>query len=270
MKFAPEIVQSGKLSSSDNSRSILRVPSLATSGSNDAGSGRELPLENEYTRSNGSSYTGTPPHGRHRSPSEHRSPGGWVSSPSSYHSLMGQPPVYVNYRPEEMNIMESTRQYCTGKAMQPGPHQPNLWMHSRPLSTVHPQHVRSQVMPPYSPIRIRSGRGAHRMSINNISSSNGNHATIRSTSSGESLSNGSTIASKRLFPVSNRGKGRRNVATTIHVHSSSATDGSESLNMLAHFEERDKMEEAERSSSDLKRKLPLTSSSMGPCGNPVV
>jgi len=277
MKFAPENVEG--LIKVDDSRSILRVPSLATAGSNDAPSSSSEHQDKDPARNSsnssaagGSSYTGTPPHHhaanntRHRSPFAHRgAAASWGTSPSSVRSAVG-PPIYVNYRPEEMNMAANTEvwQYYPGKAAPPPP---GSWMHGH-AAAQHPGaqqggNVRAQGMPPYSPIRIRSTRGAPRR----LSLSSNAAASIRHTPSGDSSSTVPS-ASTRSFPVSNRGKGRRHVAASLSSKSVASDVGSsETLTMLQNKKPDTTTTEAgggsaegDRSRSPLKRKLPLASS----------
>lgn len=276
MKFAPEILEGANTHGpSDDSRSILRVPSLATAGSGETPSPGADPQDKDQGRSSASSsYTGTPPtNARHRSPFGHRG-GGWATSPSSVRANVG-PPIYVNYRPEDM-AEAWAHQYSNYPGKQ-GPPTPGPWMHSHAGPTPHhgvggnAAALHSpQGMPPYSPIRIRSGRGARRMTAS---------AGIRHSPSSESTSTVSTMAasSTRSFPVSNRGKGRRNIAASLpnNIKSSSHNnpEGSEGLTMLAKMGEQQQQQQQELKPQEtgstneeserrniLKRKLPLSSS----------
>jgi len=273
MKFTPEILEgANKHGPTDDSRSILRVPSLATAGSGETPSSGHDSQDKDLARNSASSsYTGTPPtNARHRSPFGHRV-GGWATSPSPVRANVG-PPIYVNYRPED--IAEAWAHQYSNYPGKQGPPPPGPWMHAHAPTPPNGVGGNSaalrtpQGMPPYSPIRIRSGRGARRMS---------NSTAIRHTSSSESIATASTVAasSTRSFPVSNRGKGRRNIAATLSSNcksSSSSPEGSEGLNMLAKMGEQHQQqqqlkpqettttnEESERRNI-LKRKLPLSSS----------
>jgi hypothetical protein len=116
----------------------------------------------------------------------------------------------------------------------------------------HPQQLglRTQGMPPYSPIRIRSGRGARRLSLNS-------NASVHTGPSNETPT--------RSFPVSNRGKGRRHVAAAL---SSKTNAGNDEVAMLSKFENQEapasdaaaeqQQVEAKLPRSVLKRKLPLS------------
>ena len=290
----PEIAEGAhKHSPPDDSRTILRVPSLATAGSSETPSSGPDAQDKDHSRDSAcSSFSGTSPtNPRHRSPFGHRggSVNGWSTSPSPGRANVG-PPIYVNYRPEDM-MTESWAAHSaytySGKQPHPQPlNSSTAWMHGQgPPPTPHgSSNLRNngapQGMPPYSPIRIRSGRGARRLS---------NASTIRHASSSESVS--TTVmpaAPARTFPVSNRGgKGRRTLMAPVLSSNNSTTsasatmiqsiaDGSEALTMLAKMGEQHQQEQQQQQllmSHDvtpvdeadrrcgLKRKLPLSTSS---------
>ena len=271
----------------DDSRTILRVPSLATAGSSDTPSLSADPQDKDPAPSN---YSGNAPATpRHRTRFGHRggSAGVWGTPPSSVRSNTG-PPIYVNYRPEDMVTTEGWAAHApySYPSKQPQPQPPsssNAWMHAQGLHGSTNVHTTThQAMPPYSPIRIRSGRGARRLS---------NASAVRHTSSFESASTAaSAVPPPRTFPVSNRGgKGRRtdfssNSNFSTPTSMKSIADGSEALTMLAkmgeqhqllqqqqqqqHHEQQQLLKSGDSTHVDeterrnvLKRKLPLSNSS---------
>jgi hypothetical protein len=254
MRFTPAS-ESTKSTASLDSRSILRVPSLtSTAGSADTRQNvtsehedRAPVLSDAEIRARTISgavadFPGTSL--RHHS-FVARNGAGWAQSSSSMRTARG-PPVFVNYRPEEMNLTSEGWQF--GSSSQA----PAQWMGGHPTTPPHQDGARSQSMPPYSPIRIRSGRGARRISLN----------TSASLRSGPT----SNDAPTRGYPVSNRGIGRRNVAATMLIKSSVSND---EVMMLAKAESKEatdmevasaeKHADAKLPRSVLKRKLPLMS-----------
>lgn len=216
-------------STSVDSRSILRVPSLAsTAGSHETRPSARSEHEDcalalfeakHQARSNNSNvrdFTGTPMRRQSILVANGSSP--WATPPVRMHSGHG-PPVFVNYRPEEMNLKaESWPFHPTNQA-------PVQWMGGgHPTTPPQRLGVRTQGMPPYSPIRIRSGRGARRLSMGN---NNAPHVT-----SGPSTD----PSPSKSFPVSNRGMGRRNVAAAL---SRQANAGNDELTMLSKTEDKD-------------------------------
>lgn len=208
MKFAP--VREGSFS---DSRSILRVPSLAsTNGAavnrrmnvpdySDVLSASSIDKQDELARDVSTTrmivdYTGSPL--RRYSIGLNNSNGGNMH--------LGQRkglPAYVNYCPEELNLTANGWKLSSSSKAQ-GP-----WTDAR--NAVAPQNMDNdsgQTVSPYSPLRIRSTRGARRHSLSSVSVCNS------STSMQSSPTEESAMSRSRGFPVSNRGKGRRTVVAS--------------------------------------------------------
>jgi hypothetical protein len=278
MRFAPQGESKFSSSSSVDSRSILRVPSLnSNSGSADTRHTDErdddVPSETDRNgNSKSSAVTGFKgPSSRRHSFAVHN--GMWAASPLGNLRSTHQPPVFVNYRPEEMNLTPDGWQLSSNNNQTP----PASWMNGQHLTTP-PQPIgsgRANGMPPYSPIRIRSARGARRLSIN------GNAIHHHSPPNGilpPPQHQPNETLSSRGFPVSNRGMGRRNVAATLSAkshqmkstelamlskNSTSAEPPQESVAMdvvvAAAAVAPAKSEDAKQPRAVVKRKLPLMS-----------
>jgi hypothetical protein len=273
MRFAPQGESKFSSNSSVDSRSLLRVPSLnSNSGSADKRHTDErdddAPSEADRNgHSQSSVVTGFKgPSSRRHSFAVHN--GMWAASPSGMLRSTRQPPVFVNYRPEEMNLTPDGWQLSSNNNQTP----PASWMNGQHLTTP-PQQIggRANGMPPYSPIRIRSARGARRLSIN------GNAIHRHSSPIGilPSQQPPNETLPSRGFPVSNRGMGRRNVAATLSAKShqmkstelamlskASTAEPPESIAMdvaVAASTVATKGEDVKQSRAVVKRKLPLMS-----------
>jgi hypothetical protein len=237
-----------------DTRSILRVPSLNSSASASASTARptNLPEERSSVSSIGIlDYTGSPlrQHTTAKYPANKFLAG---------HQL--GPPAYVNYRPEEMNLTQDGWQLSSkynGQGVWPGI---NGMMPSRKVIE-----IGHQTMSPYSPIRIRSSRGAPRR--HSMSSSVNNSPSAVSSPLDDSST---TTSSSRGFPISNRGMGRRKIvvstSTTGTVKGHSLDNTNDEVVMLKNLtatnlptsdESQDKSIEVKFPRSSLKRKLPL-------------
>jgi hypothetical protein len=237
MKFEPF---DGTVSSSLDTRSILRVPSLNSSTSASTTRPKNLPDHSIGIID----YTGSPLH----QPTT-------TTYPTSHH--VG-PPAYVNYRPEEMNLTPDGWQFSSKYNAQghwPGT---NGIMSSRKVIE-----IGKQTLSPYSPIRIRSSRGAGRRHSLNNSVNNSPSAIVSQLD--ESSTSTSTV---RGFPVSNRGMGRRNIVSTSSIgtkrHSPVCTNDEvvmltnlTSTNVSTSGDSQEKRIETKFPRSVLKRKLPL-------------
>lgn len=91
------------------------------------------------------------------------------------------------------------------------PHHPMMTMHSQ-AAAQQQSPFRSSV-PPYSPIRVRSGRGAARLQVHRTGSNLSGGSQNNKGGGGSVVAMGATTPEKQLvrpsFPVSNRGKGVR-------------------------------------------------------------
>lgn len=218
---------------SGRAASILRVPSLtSTTGSSEhrphLEDGSSSEVRKQHTRNNSvatdltlsttSPATRSPQFGSH----------GWTSSPSGMHGVnAGPPPVFVNYRPEEMHLAREAWQFYGTSKTSPHhhpAHHPGQWMPSEHGA------LRTQGMPPYSPIRIRSARGARRL-------------TLHGTPSRESPPLTAAAAAATRGFVSNRGKGRRVVASTLSSQTRSNA-ANEDVEMLASQQQQQQPEES--------------------------
>lgn len=176
---------------------ILRVPSLA---SQEIAGMEKVPVE--YQRA--LSY------------------GAWANSPvlpassgGSVTSLNG-PPIFVNY-PEELNLASNgevmrNQQYAGGAQ----------WRHPATPPTAHGMALANVAAPSYSPCRIRSARGARRLSmqrspVTNIVASAVHNNEVVTAPHDDSRP---TLA----YPVSNRGRGRHVAASTLLSHKCHSRD----------------------------------------------
>jgi hypothetical protein len=133
---------------------------------------------------------------------------------SGYSGRMGNGtgPIFVNYRPEEMVSADQQqhRSYSMpSKQMNWGREDHHVpGGHPSRTGTPPTPPVASPVvmrgMPPYSPIRIRSSRGAHRQAA-----PLGRKSPSLMTDTSSSLSSAPRPHPARTFPVSHRGMGRR-------------------------------------------------------------
>jgi hypothetical protein len=177
MKFAP-IGESNKPSFTD-SRSLLRVPSLASS--NGSAVVRSKIATDQI---DGSSVSKTDKQDvLVRSLSSARNVVDYTGSPLCQHSA-----CYVNYSPEELNLTANGWKLSSGSNTHGS--WTGLYSAGATQTTVY---EREQNAPPYSPLRIRSTRGSRR-----------SNSSLRPNPSHES-----TMSRSRGFPISNRGKGLR-------------------------------------------------------------
>lgn len=156
-----------------DTRRILQVPSLASNAGVNAPIAKPSNAEDDSARPrarDGAPYFPGHPFHPHWGP-------------------MAGGPVFVNYRPDEASMSDIW------------PFYPKQWVGSLP-----PQDsARGQSQgPPYSPIRIRSGRGAGRLGANR-------NPTSSQESSPTQGSGAPAVPApaRSSFPVSNRGRGRR-------------------------------------------------------------
>jgi hypothetical protein len=208
MKFAPI----GTTSFAD-SRSILRVPSLASTNNttvNRSKNGSEL-VDGDFAS------TSDNQDGLVRSISATRMIVDYTGSPLRQYAVglhnsnavlpFGQrkgPPAYVNYSPEELNLTANGWKLSSSSKPR-GP-----W--TDPCTAGARQNTDNeggQIGSPYSPHRIRSTRGARRHSLNSVSACNSS-TSVRSSPTDETM-----MSRSRGFPVSNRGKSRRTVAANL-------------------------------------------------------
>jgi hypothetical protein len=248
MKFTPNNEAMASSLSAD-SRSILRVPSLNSSISI---STRTAALSDQNERSVGIvDYTGSPLH--HHSGQKHP-----VAANKFIVGEQHGPPAYVNYRPEEMNLTPLGWQLSSKYNAQRNWAGGHLTVPSRLVGES------GQIMSTYSPIRIRSSRGARRHSLGSVRpiSSNVSLANMSPT-------NESSETPSRGFPVSNRGMGRRRIvaATNSKGHTNESTNDevlmlaeTKSFNSPTTNETTEINVETKFPRSVLKRKLPLMAS----------
>lgn len=260
MRFLPaSSISKSPSSSSVDSHSILRVPSLNSSSGVSDGRHAEMSereedslTESTRNRSHLPESKG-PPHRRNSYSSRYQS-AVWATSPSGGGRVYQGPPGFVNYIPEEMNLTSDGWQLASAQNL---PSQ-GTWIISQNSTSSPPQ---QHGMPPYSPIRIRSARGGtRRLPVSGSSSTSTPHVTSQSEAS-----------PSRSFPVSNRGMGRcRNVATTLPVKGNASSN--DEVVMLAKPDastvcstmdltavKRDKRPEVKLPRSVVQRKLPLMS-----------
>jgi hypothetical protein len=176
------------------------------------------------------------------------------------------PPTYVNYCPEEINLTVNGWQLTSSSFSQ----RQRVGVNA----AVTPEQQigeRGQNIPPYSPLRIHSSRGARRHSLGSISASNNNSALLRLSPTNEL-----PVTSSRGFPISNRGKGRRSIITKSSATRTYDPDGA--VTMLADMKSTSsvasvappvddspgKHAEMKLLRSVLKRKLPMAASSEAP------
>lgn len=204
------------MSSSTDSRSILRVPSLASTNGVavnrsknvsdyiDGSSGSATDMQDGLARSASTTrmivdYTGSPL--RHCSVGRNNS-----NAVNMHFGQRNGPPAYVNFSPEEINLT------ANGWKLSSNSKSHGLWTDPRNVrATQNTENEGGQTLSPYSPLRIRSTRGARRHSLNSVSACNS------STSIRSSPSNDSAISRSRGFPISNRGKGRQTIVANPSV-----------------------------------------------------
>ena len=242
MKFEPV---DGTTSSALDTRSILRVPSLNSSTSVSTTRPKNLPDQTIGIID----YNGSPLH----QPTTTTHPANKYLA--GHHVGL---PAYVNYRPEEMNLTPEGWQFSSKFNAQGNWPGANGMIPSRKVIE-----LGNQSLSPYSPIRIRSSRGAgRRHSLNN--SVNNSPSAIVSQLNESSPS----TSSVRGFPVSNRGIGRRNVvvSSSIGTKLSSPVCTNDEVVILTNLkstkvsssvDSQEKNNEAKFPRSVLKRKLPL-------------
>lgn len=244
MKFEPV---DGTISSSlaIDTRSILRVPSLNSSTS--ASTTRPNNLSDHSVGI--IDYTGSP---LHQATTAAHPANKYLAG---HHA---RPPAYVNYRPEEMNLTPEGWQFSSKYNTQGNWPSTNGMMPSRKVID-----IGKQTLSPYSPIRIRSSRGAARRH------SLSNSVTTSPSAIASQLDNSSTATSTvRGFPVSNRGMGRRTIvaASSIGTKQLSPVSTNDEVVMLSNLksttastslDSQEKNIEAKFPRSVLKRKLPL-------------
>jgi hypothetical protein len=250
MKFEP-IYEKMAASLSADSRSILRVPSLSSSTS---ATTPHKSLSDQKERSVGIvDYTGSPLH-RHSV----------TSHPADVNKFNVReqhgPPAYVNYSPEEMNLTPVGWQLSSKFNAQRNWNSTNPMIPSRLVGD-------SGRVATYSPMRIHSSRGRrHTMG-------GAGHVCNNALIVNMSPSHDSSETTKRIFPVSNRGMGRRRIVAV----SNTKGEGYESSNgdevvMLANVKSPSSPIANETSESSvsielkvprsvLKRKLPMMTSS---------
>jgi hypothetical protein len=142
MQLVPETrTETTAVTHDDHSRrSILRVPSLATTTASSFSTSRRA------SDASGHTFDSAPKHQEPASPRQQ--PPAWADQP-----------VFVNYRPEEM-IMSQQGSWPDQGGMQAG--MQGSWQQQGGMM------IRSSLgMPPYSPIRIRSGRGRPSFGVSN-------------------------------------------------------------------------------------------------------
>lgn len=244
MKFEPI---DGSISSSlaIDTRSILRVPSLNSSTS--ASTTRPNNLSDHSVGI--VDYTGSPLH----QPTTTAHPANKYLA--GHHA---RPPAYVNYRPEEMNLTPEGWQFSSKLNTHGNWLDTNGMTHSRKVID-----IGKQTMSPYSPIRIRSSRGAgRRHSLSN--SVNNSPGAIP----GQLDDSSTATPAVRGFPVSNRGMGRRTVVATSSLGTKRLSTVStndevviltnlKSTGISIKVDSQEKNIEAKLPRSVLKRKLPL-------------
>jgi len=157
--------------SGEGARSILQVPSLASTGGCSEPSGRS-PADEEKKDDFSTS------------PGSHKSFGhttaGWANA--------GGP--MMAYRPDTASMGEAWNYFSESPP----------WLGASAAANMH-----QQPRIPYSPIRVRSGRGACRLPLN--------RNAIGAVGSTTSSRDGSPKSNRPSFPVSNRGKGKPGVRT---------------------------------------------------------
>jgi hypothetical protein len=236
-----------------DSRSLLRVPSLNSSTS---ATYRSKAVSDHVDRSSLCSfsivdYTGSPLH--HHTILPH-----WVGVNKVTQGQQNGLPAYVNYRPEEMNRTPDGWQLSSNCHLQG-----NWAVAAEKSSPV--VGANEKTISPYSPNRIRSSRGAYRRSIGSASAEN-----TQTTNTNKLNETGSS--SKRAFPVSNRGMGRRNIvaSTSIAKGRSSIITNDEVVMLVKiqasspHTSEQTSVQSSETNlpCSGLKRKLPIIVAAM--------
>jgi hypothetical protein len=198
MKFVPI----GTTSFSD-SRSILRVPSLASTNNSALDRSKNC---SDYADGSSASTTDKQ-EGLSRPVSTTRMIVDYTGSPLRQYSVglhleqRKDPPAYVNYSPEELNLAANGwKLSSSSKSHGPWPDP----RHAGAGKSV--GNEGGMIVSAYSPLRIRSTRGARRHSLSSVSACNSS-TSIRSCPTDESV-----MSRSRGFPISNRGKNRRSIA----------------------------------------------------------
>lgn len=174
MRFAPsdgkEPVDADMHHADHGARSILQVPSLASTPGGSVHSGRSI--MDEEKKEDGMTYSNLGPQG-------------WPNRQVFGGTLP------VGYRPENTASGEAWKYFSESPK----------WIGT-------PANTQQRAMPPYSPIRVRSGRGAARLPLSRTAM----------------LDSSPPTAPRSTFPVSNRGKGNANRARRISIPTTTAID----------------------------------------------